>query len=157
MDQRSIVLDFARKGFTAMVIHKELVATLGAEAVNSPSVIGYLHEAKFSPSIHPAPFSEPHPAPNDSHNAIPLALAAQSFASIRHLARLTHLLRSTIHRWLTQSLLFRVRHLRWVPHDLLAAQKLSRVIHSRDLLRVLERQRSRSSGFTRRRITNFAI
>jgi hypothetical protein len=34
MEQRSIVLCFAKNGFTVMAIHKELVATLGAETVS---------------------------------------------------------------------------------------------------------------------------
>jgi hypothetical protein len=65
MDQRSFVLYVARKGFMAIVmamaIHKELVATLGAEAGDCPSVTGYLREAKFALSTHPAAFSEPAP------------------------------------------------------------------------------------------------
>jgi hypothetical protein len=47
----------------AMAIHKECVATLGAEAVSYPSVTGSLHEAKCLLSTHPHPFSQPHPAP----------------------------------------------------------------------------------------------
>jgi hypothetical protein len=57
-----------------MMIHKEFVATLGVETVSYPSVTGYLREAKFSLSTHPALFSEPHQAPDDSDNAILLAL-----------------------------------------------------------------------------------
>jgi hypothetical protein len=91
MEQRSIVLYFARKSFTAMSIHKELVATLGAEAVNHPSVTGYRREAKFSPPTHPATFSEPHLEPNDSDNALLLVLAEQPFAPVRQFVRLTHL------------------------------------------------------------------
>jgi hypothetical protein len=52
---------------------------------------------------------------NDSDQALFLALADQPLASIRELSRLTHLLRTTVHRRLTQSLGFRVRHLRWLP------------------------------------------
>jgi hypothetical protein len=127
MNQRSIVLSFARKGLTAMAIHKELVATLGAEGVSYPSVIGHLHEAKFALSTHSAPFPEPHPASDDSNNAIMLVLAEQPFASVRQLASLTHLPRSTAHQRRTQSLLFRVRYPRWVLHVLSSAQKLGRV------------------------------
>jgi hypothetical protein len=57
MDQRSIVLYFARKGLNVMVIHHELRATLGPEAVNYPSVTTYLHEAKFSLPIPPPTIS----------------------------------------------------------------------------------------------------
>jgi hypothetical protein len=76
---------------------------LGAEAVSYLSVTAYLREARFS---------EPKPEPDDSDNAILLALAEQPFASVRQLARLTNQPRSTVHRQLTQSLGFRVRHLR---------------------------------------------
>jgi hypothetical protein len=122
----------------AMAIHKELVAILGVETVNYPSVTGYFREAKFWLSTQPAPLSEPHPAHDDSDNIIWLALAEQPFASVRQLAGLTHLPRSTVHRRLTQSLLFHLRHLRWVPHVSSPAQKLARVTHLQDLFRVLE-------------------
>jgi hypothetical protein len=144
MDQKSICLSFARKGFKVVAIHKELAATLGAEAVSYPSVTGDIRDARLSPYTHPVTFSEPDPAHDDSNEAILLALAEQPFASVRQLAGLAHLPRSTDHRRLTQSLSFRVRHLRWVPHILSASQELARVTHSRDLLRVLQRQQSRS-------------
>jgi hypothetical protein len=64
---------------------------------------------------------------DDSGQAILLALADQSFASIRELSRLTHIPRTTVQRRLTQSLGFRVRHLRWVPHFFSLCQKLDRV------------------------------
>jgi hypothetical protein len=52
MDQGSIVLYFARKGLTAMAmaIPKELVATLGAEAVRYPTVTGDLREMPCKPN-----------------------------------------------------------------------------------------------------------
>jgi hypothetical protein len=144
MDQKSIYLHFARKGFKAVAIHNELVATLGPEVVSSPFVTGSVRDARLSPYIHPVTFSEPHPPDDDSNVAILLVLADQPFASVWQLARFTHLPRSTVHRRLTQSLSSRVRHLRWVPHNLLASQKLAQVTHSRDLFRVLQRQQSRS-------------
>jgi hypothetical protein len=112
MDQKSIVLYFARNGWTATAIHEELVATLRVEAVSYSSVTAYFREARFSPSIPLATCSEPNPEPDDSDNIILLALAEQPFASVRQLARLIHLPRSIIHRRLTQLLGFRVRHLR---------------------------------------------
>jgi hypothetical protein len=54
----------------------------GAEAVSYPSVTAYLREAKFSPSIPLATCSEPNHEPDDSDNAILLALAEQPFASV---------------------------------------------------------------------------
>jgi hypothetical protein len=130
MNQKSICLYFARKDFKAIAIHKELVAALGAEAVSYPFVTGYLRDVRLSPYIHPVTFSEPDPAHDDSNDAMLLALAEQPFASVRQLARLTHLPRSRVHRRLTQSLSFRARHLCSVPHILSASQKPARVTHS---------------------------
>jgi hypothetical protein len=70
------------------------------EAVSYPSVITYLRETRFSPSIPLAMFAEPNPEPDDSDNVILLALAEQPFASVRQLARLTSLPRSIVHRQL---------------------------------------------------------
>jgi hypothetical protein len=64
---------------------------------------------------------------DDSDQAILLALADQPFASIRELSGLTHLPRMTVHRRLTQSLRFCVRHLRWVPRFVSRCQSLDRV------------------------------
>jgi hypothetical protein len=50
MDQRSVVLYLVRKGLAAVAIYEDLVATLGAEAINYPSGTCYLREAKFATS-----------------------------------------------------------------------------------------------------------
>jgi hypothetical protein len=55
MDHQSIVLYRSRKGLSAVVIHDDLVAILGAEAVNYPSVTRYLREAIFTRSNPPDP------------------------------------------------------------------------------------------------------
>jgi hypothetical protein len=118
MDQQSIVLYLSRKGLSAVAIHHNLVATLGAEAVSYPFVTRCLPEAIFTSSNPPDPLPPPEHQLDDSDQAILPALADQHFASIRELSRLIHLPRTTIHRRLTQSLGFRVHHLRWVPHFL---------------------------------------
>jgi hypothetical protein len=59
MDQQSIVLYLSRKRLSAVAIHDDLVATLGAEAVNYPSVTRYLREAIFASSYPPDPLPPP--------------------------------------------------------------------------------------------------
>jgi hypothetical protein len=54
--------------------------------------------------------------------------------------RFTCLSRSTVHRHLTQSLRFAVRHLQWVSHFLTAEKKRIRVDMAGGLLRVLAGQ-----------------
>jgi hypothetical protein len=114
MDQQSIVLYPSSKGLSAGAIHDDPVATLGAEAVSYPSVTRYLCEAIFASSNPPDPLPPPDHQLNDSDQTILLVLADQPFPSTRELSRLTYLLRTAVHRRLSQSLWFRVRHLRWV-------------------------------------------
>jgi hypothetical protein len=67
-----------------------------------------------------------------------------SFLFVRDLSRRICLPRSTVHphrnRYLTQSLRFTVRHLRWVPHVLTAEQKQNQVQMVIELLQVLSVQ-----------------
>jgi hypothetical protein len=127
MAQQSIVLYLSRKGLSAVVIHDDPVADLGAEAVGYPSVTRYLREVIFTSSNPLNPLPPPEHQLDDSNQAIFLELADRRFASIRELSRSTHLPRATVHRRLTQSLRFRVRRLRWVPHFLSRCQKLDRM------------------------------
>jgi hypothetical protein len=57
-----------------------------------------------------------------------------SFSYIRELARLTCIPTTTVHRHLTQSLGFVVKHLRWVPNTLTPTQKTERATLSIELL-----------------------
>jgi hypothetical protein len=59
------------------------------------------------------------------------------FFSIRELARLTYIPTTTVHRHLTPSLGFVVKHLRWVPHTIVPTQKTERATISIELLRQL--------------------
>jgi hypothetical protein len=150
MEQRSIVLYLARKGLSPLRIHDNLVTTLGADAhanadaVSYSSLTRYLRDAVFASSNPPTPLPEPEAQFDDCDHAILLALAEQPFGSVRELSRLIHLPRTTVHRRLTKSLGFRVRHLRWVPHLLSHSQKLDRVTLSQELLPMLEPQKQRS-------------
>jgi hypothetical protein len=121
----------------AVVVHEDLVAILGAEAINYRSVTRRLRETKFAISNPEVIFSQPIREHDDCDSAILLALDEQPCASICQSARLTRLPRTTVHRRFTQSLGFQVRHFRWVPHRLSDAQKLDRVKLSRALLSVL--------------------
>jgi hypothetical protein len=89
MDQQSIVLYLSRKGLSAVTIHGDLVASLGAEAVSYPSVTCYLREAIFSSSNLPDRLPPPEHQLDDPDRAILLALAGRPFASICELSRLT--------------------------------------------------------------------
>jgi histone-lysine N-methyltransferase SETMAR len=76
--------------------------------------------------------------------AILSALEVQPFGSVRDIARLTRLARSTVHWHLPRSLGFLVRHLRGIPHVLTEQQKRIRVSNSEQLLAIFQEQQGSS-------------
>jgi hypothetical protein len=139
MDQRSIVLYLSRKGLAAVAIHDDLVASLGAEEISNQLSVGktLLPRSEIGHLQSRDHFSELNIEPDDCDETILLALNEQPFASIRQLARLTHLPGTTIHWRGTQSLGFQVQHLLSVPHRLSDTQKSNRVELSRAFLSLL--------------------
>jgi hypothetical protein len=111
----------------AVAIHDDLVATLCMEAISYPSLMYHLQEAILATSNPETAFSQLNTEPDDYDEAILLALNEQSFASIRQLARITHLPRTAVYRRLTQLLEFHVRLLRWVIHRRLDTQQSNRI------------------------------
>jgi hypothetical protein len=91
MDQQLIVLYLSRKGLSALAIHDDLVATLGAETVSYPSVTRCLREAIFASSNPSDPLHPPEHQLDDSDDAVLRALADQPFTSIRDFSWLIHL------------------------------------------------------------------
>jgi hypothetical protein len=75
--------------------------------------------------------------------AVLIALADYPFSSVRELSRLTCLPRAMVHRHLTDSLHFRIQHLRWIPHFWNPEQKQIPVNMASELLRVLAVQGAR--------------
>jgi hypothetical protein len=114
MDQKTIVLYLRMNGMSPDAIHEDLVRTLGTDAVTYTTVTKYARSGKFFPKKD-RPSSEPtivESSPAD--DSIFAALADYPFSSIRELSRRANLPRSTVHRHLTHSLRFTIRHLRWV-------------------------------------------
>jgi hypothetical protein len=138
--QKTIVLYIHMKGMGLDAIHKDLVCTLGKEAVAYTTVIKYVRNARFAPkteAVTPEP-AEGRNVPVDE--AILSALVEYPFFSGRELSSLSCLPRSAVHRHLAQSLRFTVRHSRWVLRILTAEQKRIRVDMAGELLRVLASQ-----------------
>jgi hypothetical protein len=123
MDQRLICLFFAMKRLLAQAIDNELAAVLFPDAIGYSTVTNYLRQRHSPSALRETPDE---PAAIVIDNAILDALERHPFSSIRELAQLTCIPRSTAHRQLTQSLGLVVRHLRWVPHSLTAVQKAQR-------------------------------
>jgi hypothetical protein len=143
MDSRSIAFCISMKELSAKAIHQERVQTLGAEAVAHPTVTWHLRAATFPAQSKEAPDEAGVTRTDSVDAAVPTAPTDNPFSSARELSRLTCLSRSTVHRRLTESFGFTVRHLHWIPRRLSGDQKAIRVNLSRELLRVLQRQQTR--------------
>jgi hypothetical protein len=134
IDQRSICLFRALKGLSARLVSNELTAVLGADVIAYSIVTKYLRQMQFAsilvdPSQGPATIS--------IDQIILDALEHYPFSSIRELAGSTCIPTTTVHRHLTQSLGFGVKHLRWVPHTFSPTQKTERATLSIETLRQL--------------------
>jgi hypothetical protein len=114
MDQKPIVLYLRMKGVALDAIRDDLVRTLGTDAVAYSTVTKYARSAQFSGRKETSPREAPDVERNPADEAILTAPAEFlfPFLSVRELSRRICLPRSTVHRHLTQSFRFTVRHLR---------------------------------------------
>jgi DNA-binding transcriptional ArsR family regulator len=133
------------KGMSLDAIQDDLVRTLGKYAVVYSTVTKYARSAQFSGRKEATPPETPDVERSPVDEAILTALAEFpfSFLPVRELSRRIYLPRSTVHRHLKQSLRFMVRHLRWVPHLLMAEQEQILVQMAIELLQVLSVQSTR--------------
>jgi hypothetical protein len=145
MDQKPILLYLRMKWMALDAIHDDLVRTLGKDAVVYSTVTKYARSAQFSGRKEASPPEAPDVERSPVDEAIFTVLAEFPFpfSYVRELSRRICLPRSTVHRYLTQSLRFTVRHLRWIPHFLTAEQKHTRVQMAIELLHVLSVQNTR--------------
>jgi hypothetical protein len=141
MDQRSIVLYRNRKGWMARVIHNDLVATLGEEAIAYRTVTKYLREVQTGPDDATALPEEMSPHSGDSDEAILRALEEFSFSRVQHLSCGIHRPKTTVYRRFSEKLPFMARHLRCVPWILTDDQKAILVKCSRSLRTILRARR----------------
>jgi hypothetical protein len=121
MDQRSICLFLALKGLSVRAIDNEFTAVLDANAIAYSTMTKYLRQRQFTSILVDPSLEEPATIIIDQ--AILDALEYYPFSYIQELARLICIPTTTVHRYLTQSLGFVVKHLRWVPQTLTPAQK----------------------------------
>jgi hypothetical protein len=133
------------KGMALDAIYDDLVCTLEKDAVAYSTVIKYAHSAQFSGRKEANAPEAPDVERSSVDEVILTALAEFPFpfSSVRQFSRRICLPRSIVDRHLTQSLRFTVRHLRWVPHFLMAGQKQIRVQMAIELLQVLSVQSTR--------------
>jgi hypothetical protein len=145
MGQKPIVLYLRMKGMALDAIYDDLVCRLGKYAVACSTVTKYVRSTQFSGRKEAIPPEAPYMERSPVNEAILTAFAEFPFpfSSVRKLPLMICLPRSTVHRHLTQSLRFTVRHLRWVPHFLTPNPKQIRIQMAIELLQVLFVQNAR--------------
>ena len=137
MDQKTICLYLELKGMNAMEIYIELNTVLGSNAVSYSTITKYLRSGKISSKEEKYEIIEQNQSEKLIDDAILSALAREPSASVRRIANMTMLPKSSVYRHLTSSLGFVAKHLKWVPHKLNFEQKCQRVEKSKELLDML--------------------
>jgi hypothetical protein len=108
------MLSFKMKGMKSRAIDDDRVTTLHDEALGDSMVTLWLRQECLAPCSERSHNSTDGLEVSETDKAILLVLIAEQFASVRDIARLTDLPRSTVHWYLTRSLRFTVRHLRLI-------------------------------------------
>jgi hypothetical protein len=124
-------------------ISDDLVTTLPNDAPAYSTVTPWLHQERLPRFSEPGHDLTENPQVDETDQVILSGLTIQLFESVRDIVGLTSLSCSTVHSRVTRSLRFRVRHLRWIPHDFRPEQKLNRVSDSQAFLKILHAQQKR--------------
>ena len=137
IDQRSIVIFLSIQGKSPTVIEKEMKDTLGEIAVKYSTITKYLRQIKFPPSSN-LPEKDENLNVLDKVDQIILdVLDEQPFASLRQIAQIAGIPKSTVHYHLTVILNFKNMNLKWVSHSLTEEQKAKRILISKQLLKTI--------------------
>jgi hypothetical protein len=137
VDLRIICLHLHQKDMGAVDSHRNIEATLDPDAIGHSTVTKYLREVQVTHGSGPTPISIEDKCQGLIDKAILLALAEDSFASIRRIASKTLIQGTTVYRHLVGLLGMTMKHLPWLPHRLSPQQKGNQIQKAQDLLAVL--------------------
>ena len=137
LDLKSIVLYLNIQGFSAKEIHENINMTLGSGAIGYSTINKYIRSQSFSQQNKSIKNSENLMLDEENKILIVNALKNFPFSSVREIAKMTYIPKSTVYRILTQQLNYVNKHLKWVPHSLKPSQLIQRVDASKELLKIL--------------------
>lgn len=138
MTQKDLIIKWHSEQENAKTIHNKLENIFGSLAVSYQTVTGTIRELSWSERT-PLQFSNVgRPCNYNDDRKILKELKSDPSLSCREIARLTNIPYSTVHYILVNRLHYKCRRLRWIPHNLDAQHKNSRVKYSKRLLDVLE-------------------
>lgn len=139
VDLRSVTIFLYMQGKQPYQIHSEITGTFQNNVIGYSTITKYIRQSKSLQKVKDAE----NPNENFTHSIyqkqILKVLKNEPFSSIREIAELTRIPKSTVYRILKDELNYVPRHLKWVPHFLNATQKMARVELSKSLLRALEK------------------
>jgi hypothetical protein len=133
MDLESITLYLAMKHLGAVEIHAEINKVLGERTVGYSAITWYLRKQSFPHSSEAAEEEVEIGTVHPIDRVILQMLNEQPFASLRQLAKRILIPATTIRFHSAKKMGYKIKHCKWVPHRLSAAQKQTRVTASRSL------------------------
>ena len=138
MDFKSIVLYLEKKGMSATEIHNDIIGTLGPDIMGYSTITYYLRTRDYYQNSTPTKKEEKIKEEEKNQILVENALMNFPFSSIRDIAKITHIPKSTVHLILTKKLHYVLKHLRWIPHSLNSTQLFQRASQSSELLAFLK-------------------
>ena len=133
-----IVLYLKKKGLTPEQIHKEINETLGPKTIAYSTVTKYFRKELFASDKKTSENIDKKMIDEKNQILVENALKIFPFASVREIAKMTGIPKSSVYRVLTEQLNYVNRHLKWIPHSLNSSQLIQRKDLSNELLNILK-------------------
>jgi hypothetical protein len=125
------------KDINAREIYSDMNDTLGADCIGYSIITKHLREKSFLNSILDTNFEPKIEEENFIDEAIIAALEECPLSSLRHIAKRILIPMRTVRYHFVNSLGYRIRNIRWIPHSFSSSHKQARVEMNQDLLQVL--------------------
>jgi transposase len=138
IDLHSVVAFFHKANWTELAITHEINRVLGENTISYSTVGKYVRKFVLAAKEADTPILSTSDADFSLDDRIALVLSEEPFLSTRQIAHKVMMSKSTVHRHLTQSMRWKLRHLKWVPHTLTESEKVTRVQRTTELLGLLQ-------------------
>lgn len=147
IDYQSIVLYLNMQGKSKYEILSEMNNTFQKDVIKYSTITKYIRQISFQSNKVGSDKKDENYEHLLLQNIILKILKDFPFNSIREIADMSNIPKSTVHRILTSELHYVPVHLRWVPHFLNFDQKAARVELSKSLLRTLQKAQHQNFSF----------
>lgn len=139
LDQRSIAIFLHLQGKNNKAIYSEMLPVLKEDCAGYSTITRFTREFRVFKIIKTIKQEQKVNVFDDFDFRIKDVVDEEPFLSVRQIATLTGIPKSTVFERLTEKLGYISKHLKWVPHLLSEEQKRNRVIIANDLLKIIEK------------------